>query len=247
MGLGMDANQYVFVHGMRQTRSILERWGENPWPVLRTWLVGALLIALGLLAAVTVAASLMRPDYGFHYGPTAPGGPDPERILGVLGRNSLVLALHAFACVAGFIAGATLPLTAERHTGFSRLVHEKARPIAFTWVIGVTCFSLLTQTLALGLVGSTIAWDVGISVPLLVVTALPHALLELTAVFLPLAAWTIASRKGDWDQLLAATVVTVAIAIPMLVVAATWEVYVWPHILQAVAGPAQSDPWTYTS
>ena len=29
---GMDANQYVVVHGMRQTRSILERWGDNPWP-----------------------------------------------------------------------------------------------------------------------------------------------------------------------------------------------------------------------
>ena len=138
----------------------------------------------------------MKPDYGFHYGPTAHGGASPDRVLGVLGRNSLVLALHAFACVAGFIAGATLPLTAERHTGFSRLVHEKARPIAFAWVIGVTCFSLFTQTIALGLVGSTISWDLGISVPLLVLTALPHALLELTAVFLPLAAWTIASRKG---------------------------------------------------
>jgi Stage II sporulation protein M len=238
----MDANQYVFLHGMRQTRSILERWGEEPWPVIRTWLVGAVLIALGLLAAVTVAASLLLPDYGFHYGPTAPGGPDPARVLGVLGRNSLVLALHAFACVAGFIAGATLPLTAERHRGLSRLIHEKARPIAFAWVIGVTCFSLFTQTLALGLVGSTIAWDEHISVPLVVFTALPHALLELTAVFLPLAAWTIASRKGEWDQLLAATVVTVAIAIPMLLVAATWEVYVWPNILHAVS-PDQHVVW----
>jgi hypothetical protein len=194
---------------------------------------------------VTVAASLMTPDYGFHYGPTVPGSATPDRMLGVLGRNSLVLALHAFACIAGFIAGATLPLTAERHTGLSRLVHEKARPIAFAWVIGVTCFSLLTQTLALGLVGSTIAWDSGISVPLLVLTALPHALLELTAVFLPLAAWTIASRKGEWDQLLAATVVTVAIAIPMLLVAATWEVYVWPHILGAVGHPGAHDPWAH--
>src|SRR6187200_3311538 len=116
----MDANQYVVVRGMRSTRSILARWEGDPWPVVRTWLVGALLISLGLLAAVTLAGSLLKPDYGFHYGPTAPGGPDPARVLGVLGRNSLVLALHAFACVAGFIAGATLPLTAERHTGLSR-------------------------------------------------------------------------------------------------------------------------------
>lgn len=231
----MDANQYVFVHGMRRTRSILERWGENPWPVLRTWLVGSLLISLGLIAAVTLAASLITPDYGFHYTPTIPHGLELERMGVVLGRNSLVLALHAVACIAGFIAGATLPLSAERRTGLSKLIHEKARPIAFGWVILVTCFSLLTQTLALGLVGSTIAWDANISVPLLVATALPHALLELTAVFLPLAAWTIASRKGEWDQLLAATMVTVAIAIPMLIVAAAWEVHIWPYILRAVA------------
>ena len=233
----MDANQYVLVHGMRQTRSILERWGEDPWPVIRTWVGGAVLIALALLCGVTLVASLVRPDYGFHYGPTAPGGPQPVEVLEVLGRNSLVLALHAFACVAGFIAGSTLPLTASRYKGFKRLVHEKARPIAFGWVIGVTCFSLFTQTVGLGLVGATIAWDEHISPVLLVVTALPHALLELTAVFLPLAAWTIASRKGEWDQLLAATFVTVAIAIPMLVVAATWEVYIWPDILSAVS------PW----
>jgi hypothetical protein len=234
---GMDANQYVLAHGMRRTRSILEGWEKEPWPVIRTWLLGAVVIALGLLAAVTVVASTVLPDYGFHYGPTADSAQSIGQVLEVLGRNSLVLALHAFACVAGFIAGATLPLTASTKTGFKRLVHEKARPIAFGWVIAVTCFSLLTQTVGLGLVGATIAWDEHISAPLLVLTALPHALLELTAVFLPLAAWTIASRKGEWDQLLAATMVTVAIAIPMLIVAATWEVFVWPQILAAVS------PW----
>jgi hypothetical protein len=233
----MDANQLVVVHGMRQTRSILERWEDDPWPVLRSWLVGAVLIALGLLAGVTLTASLVRPDYGFHYAPTIPSGLELEAVARVLFRNSLVLALHAFACVAGFIAGATLPLTAATKTGLKRLIHEKARPIAFAWVVGVTCFSLLTQTLGLGLVGATIAYDEYISAPLLVLTALPHALLELTAVFLPLAAWTIASRRGEWDQLLAATIVTVFMAIPMLIVAATWEVYVWPYILQAVS------PW----
>jgi hypothetical protein len=231
----MNANQYVFVHGMRRTRSVLESWGENPWPVLRSWIIGAVLISLGLLAAVTVAASVITPDYGFKYTPTIPDGPEWGRMLYVLARNSLVLALHAVACIAGFIAGATLPLSAERRTGISRVIHEKARPIAFAWVIAVTCFSLITQTLGLGLIGSTIAWDAGVSAPLLVATALPHALLELTAVFLPLAAWTIASRRGEWDQLLAATMVTVAVAIPMLLIAATWEVHIWPYILRAVA------------
>ncbi len=70
---------------------------------------------------------------------------------------------------------------------------------------------------------------------MLVLTVLPHALLELTAVFLPLAAWTIASRRDEWDQLLAATVVTVTIAIPMLIASAAWEVHVWPYLLRAAS------------
>ena len=65
---------------------------------------------------------------------------------------------------------------------------------------------------------------------------LPHALPELVALFLPLAAWIVASRRGAWDELLAATVVTVAIAIPILVLAAVWEVYGAPHVVRAVVG-----------
>ena len=53
----------------------------------------------------------------------------------------------------------------------------------------------------------------------------------MTALFLPLAAWLIASRRGEWNQLLAATLVTVLIAIPRARPPATVEVYVWPHIL----------------
>jgi uncharacterized membrane protein SpoIIM required for sporulation len=58
---------------------------------------------------------------------------------------------------------------------------------------------------------------------------------ELTALFLPLAAWLIASRRGQWNQLLAATFITVGLAIPVLLVTATIEVYVWPHILEALS------------
>ena len=52
--------------------------------------------------------------------------------------------------------------------------------------------------------------------------------------FLPLAAWLIASRRDDWQDLLAATLITVAVALPILVVAALIELYLWPELLRAV-------------
>ena len=64
---------------------------------------------------------------------------------------------------------------------------------------------------------------------------LPHAVPELTALFLPLAAWLVASRRGRWADLLAATVVTVSIAVPVLLAAAAVELYVSPEWLQALA------------
>lgn len=231
----MEANQYAFVHGVRRTRLTLERWQRDPLPVLRSWLLGAAAIGLLLLGAVVVIASLVKPDLGFDYLPSEPHGVETDRITQVIGKNSLVLALHAVACIAGFIAGSSLALSAEKRRGISRWVHERARPVAFAWVIFVTCFSLIAQAAALGVIGSTLSASTGISPALLVLTVLPHALLELTAVFLPLAAWTIASRRDEWDQLLAATVVTVAIAIPMLIASAAWEVHVWPYLLRAAS------------
>ena len=57
-------------------------------------------------------------------------------------------------------------------------------------------------------------------------------MLELTALFLPLAAWLVASRRGDWDQLLAATFVTVAAAVPALLLAVSMEVYLFPELIR---------------
>jgi poly(3-hydroxybutyrate) depolymerase len=68
----------------------------------------------------------------------------------LLFRNSLVLALHSMACVAGFIAGSSLPLQAEHHHGWWRTVHEKAGPAAIVFVAGATTFSLCTQAYVLG-------------------------------------------------------------------------------------------------
>ena len=231
----MSVNELVLTRGMRDTRTALERWNAEPWPVVGAWFAGGLAVAVLLLLAVWIVAAIATPEFTHLL---IPGVGEPATALDigkVLARNSLVLALHATACVAGFIAGSSLPLSAENRTGFSRWLHEVARPIAMGWVALVTIFSLTTQAYALGLTGSTLAWQFDISAGALVLTALPHALVELTALFLPLAAWLIASRRDRWQDLLAATFATVAIAIPMLVAAATWEVYVWPQLIEAVS------------
>jgi uncharacterized membrane protein SpoIIM required for sporulation len=231
----VDVNHYVFVRGARQTQGTLARWSEEPWPVLRSWVGGGMAVAIALLCVVWIISSVAQPDPTPLSIPGVTEAPSAASVFQILFGNSLVLALHAFACVAGFIAGASLPLSAERRTGASRWIHEKARPVAFAWVIAVTCFSLATQAYALGWTGATLAYQLQIPTGVLMLTVLPHALCELTALFLPLAAWTIASRQGEWGNLLAATVATVAVAIPTLVLAALWETYVWPQILEAVS------------
>ncbi len=231
----MNANQHVFSHGMRDTRATFEAWNDRPWPVLRGWLALSLAIAATLLVAVWFVAGMLTPDLTPVHLPGLTEPTRPADLLPILYRNSLVLALHATACVAGFIAGASMPLAAAQRAGFSRWVHVKAGEMAILFVCAVTLFSLSTQALFLGFQGSTIAFQLHISRVALILSVLPHAIPELTALFLPLAAWLIASRRGQWNQLLAATFITVALAIPTLVVAATIEVYVWPHILRALS------------
>jgi hypothetical protein len=229
------ANEHVFSHGMRDTRETLDAWNGHPWAVLRGWLALSLAIAIALLGAVWVVAGLLTPDITPIHLPGLTEPQDPGDMLPILWRNSLVLALHATACIAGFIAGASMPIAAAQRSGLSRWVHVKAGQFAILFVAAVTLFSLSTQALYLGFQGSTIAYQLQISHATLILSVLPHAIPELTALFLPLAAWLIASRRGEWNQLLAATFVTVLLAIPALVVAATIEVYVWPHILEALS------------
>jgi hypothetical protein len=232
----MRADDLVLVQGMRDTRATLAGWNRAPWPVLRGWLAGSLLVSVGLLLAVWAIGVVTTPDptpAGFP-GLTRP--PTPGEVGFVLLRNALVLALHGFACVAGFIAGSSLPLTAQRYTGVWRWIHDRAGPLAISFVVGATTFSLGTQAWVLGSGASTLSAQLGISPGLLVVGLLPHALPELVALFLPLAAWIIASRRGEWSQLLAATFVTVGLAVPVLVLSSVVEVYVAPHVLRALAG-----------
>jgi len=245
----MDASAYAFAHGIRHTRTTLRAWQRHPGRVLGQWVAGSSLAAAGLLAAVLVISALstgyvqivtLRPPFAVG---------DLGDVAGVLSRNLLVLALHAMACVAGFIAGSSLPLQAESHSGVSRWVHEHGGRIAITFVVLATAFSLSAQAYVLGHTLAGVANFLRVSPAVLLLGVLPHAVPELIALFLPLAAWIIASRRGEWEQLLAATIVTVAIALPVLVIAALIEVYVSPHLFAMLTGihppiVGYEDGWT---
>ncbi len=230
----MDASAYAFAHGVRHTRATLRAWQRTPVAVVGRWVAGSALAATGLLVAVLVVASI---DHGYQQivslqPPFAVG--DLADVLHILRSNLLVLALHAMACVAGFIAGSSLPLQAPHRHGVSRWIHERGGRIAIAFVAGATAFSLSAQAYVIGHTLAGVSGFLHVSPALLLLGVLPHAIPELIALFLPLAAWIIASRKGEWEQLLAATAVTVALALPVLVAAAFVEVYVSPHLFTAL-------------
>jgi hypothetical protein len=245
----MDASAYAFAHGVRYTRATLRAWQRAHGHVLGRWVAGSAVAATGLLCAVWLISTFFG---GYQQvitlqPPFAVG--DGADVVGVMRRNLLVLALHAMACVAGFIAGSSLPLQAEHHHGVSRWVHEHGGRIAIGFVVGATTFSLSAQAYVLGHTLAGVSGFLHVSPALLLLGVLPHAIPELIALFLPLAAWIIASRKGEWEQLLAATVVTVAVAVPVLVIAALIEVYVSPHLFTLLTGihppiVRNSDGWT---
>jgi hypothetical protein len=130
------------VHGVRCTRATLAAWRDRPWPVLQGWLIGAL-AAAGVLLAAVLTIALITPgsaaSAGLGQPPFAVG--DLGDVIQILHDNLLVLALHAMACVAGFMAGSSLPLQAPHHTGVVRVIHERGQPVAMAFVVCATGFS----------------------------------------------------------------------------------------------------------
>jgi hypothetical protein len=220
--------ELALVRGWEDTRATLRRWRTRPLATLAPWALGSLAVAGLLLIATWAIAGVSTPDPNVF---TFAGSSAWGDYAYILYRNGLVLGLHAMACVAGFIAGSSLPIAATGYSGWWRRVHDRAGRLAMGFVAAATLFSLGTQAYALGTQACSIADASGVSPTLLLVSLLPHALPELCALFLPLAAWLLASRRQAWDELLAATFATTAVAVPVILGAAAVEVWLSPHVL----------------
>jgi hypothetical protein len=220
--------------GLTATRRALSEWLAHPVPVVRRWLRGSLLAAGLLLVGTLVVAEVATPDRDIFLGVPPVTTGNFSYMTSIVGHNLLVLALHTMACVAGFIAGSSVPHEAERLTGVNRVVHQYGARLALIFVALATSFSMGYQAYALGTSASSVAFQLHTGPALLLLALLPHALPELLALFLPLSAWVIASRTDGWDELLAAALVTTLLAIPILVAAATWETYGAPHLISWV-------------
>ncbi len=229
----------VLLQGLRATRTALVEWRHARGRVLGPWLLGSLAIAIGLIVATGIVARMVTPAAGnVDTSELTQPGPKGD-VLFLLGRNGLVLSLHALACVAGFIARSALPQSAELRGGRWVAVHDRIGAAALGFVFAATVVSLATQALALGQLGADTAAALGTAPENVLIRVSLHAVPELTALFLPLAAWIITSHRGRWDQLMAATFVTVAIAVPVLVATAIIEVYVSPHLVAGLANFAR--------
>src|SRR3954451_15810194 len=124
------SEELALVQGWAATRRTLESWNQRRRPVLGAWIAGALLVAVALLAATWVIAVGTTPDPARV---SWRGLPRPAEVAAypyLLERNGLVRALHALPCVAVFMAGPSLPTLAAGYSGFKRVVHEKAGPLA---------------------------------------------------------------------------------------------------------------------
>lgn len=229
------ASELALVQGMEHTRETLAAWRAAPAAILTPWFAASFLVAMTILASVALVAEFSEPDPYGGLLPGIQGSVGFGDVVHTITRNLLVLALHSLSCVAGFIAGSTMPLEAKERGGLFGAIHDYAGRFAILFVSAATGFSLFTQTFVLGGLASDMANRLDVHQGELIVLLFPHAILELTGLFLPLAAWLIASRRGDWHQLLAATFVTTAIALPMVLVAAIIETYVTPGIISAYA------------
>jgi hypothetical protein len=183
----------------------------------------ATIALLGLVLAVSLVSSPGPPL-------AVPGLEEAPRLgdlVLTLERNLVVLTFGLAACLATRIAAelASCPERPQRIAGRIALV-----------LVGLTVIGALAhQVLFLGRVGATLADQLAISPALLLASALPHALLELSALLLPLVLLARAIGAGRLAGLKEEALRAALAVVPLLILALMIESYLWPRLLGEIS------------
>lgn len=208
------------------------------WREIRQWCGLSLLIALIMLAGVALSASFADADpslgqYNILLGADAAFSTPWADLWYLVYRNSLVLGIHFGACIIGAIIGRRhhdhdpLDNLGSYNPNLPEWVSKAA--LVYAWV--VTMSSVVIQVSKIGLIISDFAAYIELAPWLVVLLVLPHAIPELTAIFLPLALFMIQARKNQLRVLGTRSLQAAAVAVPVIAVAACIEVFISPHLI----------------
>jgi hypothetical protein len=225
------------VKGWPDTAATLRAWVRRPLHVLLPWIAVSMSIALALLLLTWWVGSISPPATERPHDLPSMQLVDHDSEWRRVFRNNLtVLALHAAACFAGFVIfiARTDPSDGES-IHLERLTRWTARA-AVLFVPFATLLSIGTQAWVLGTHAVTLSYWLHVTLRGLLGSTIGHSMPELAAIFLPLAAFMVTTVRRRPQELLAATLVSVAIAVPVIAYAATVEVERWPgRLVQARA------------
>jgi hypothetical protein len=207
----MEAQPAVVLAGPRWTRALFTAWTQRPLPTLGPWALGSLALGSALLGAALAVALVSGP--GEPYTPVfADPAAGPADVARIVVRNTAVLALQVLFC-----AGAYLATRAGPQAG--------ARAKALYVIGALALYSFTSQAWRLGHDLASAAQTLGFAPAELLARLSVHAVPELTALFLPLAACLALLRRGRAEDLAAAAALTALVAFPVVVCAAGVEVY----------------------
>jgi len=212
--------------------STFEATGRIAEPIrFGRWLAFAALFAAAFFAVVVVTAVTINvtPTHPIEGPPFLIGS--FSDVLKIFSRNFLVLTLYAMVGVAVIVLrrGAASGDASRRE----RLVVKAGGAIVAAIVLGAAA----RQAFVLAKMLAEFSGYLGESPIRMGLALVPHAAIELSAMFLPLGAILVERRSGE-EAMRRALAISVAIAIPLLMLAAVTEVYVSPKVMAAVTCPA---------
>jgi hypothetical protein len=224
----VDPEQEALETGIEDVRSAWARWNQDVDGVVRVWMGRSVLIGIALLVATWAVSTQVEPS-GFNF--NFSDDPTAGQALRLFANNMFVLGLHALICVIGYVGLRAMPLVAADYDGWRRTAHRAAGVVAIAFVGIVTVGSFGLQAWTLGHAAPNIAAAYAMPTWELLARMSPHAVPELMAIFLPCGAWLTLVWRRQWPDLLAASVLASAVAVPIIAMAAIVETWIAPRIL----------------